>query len=112
MKFVLLYQYDPTETGPSEAEIGDGWPTTRRSATPASSFHEAGFHATDTGRTVSFRDGSAEVTDGGVERSGDIRAGLYVVDVADLDTATRWAERIPTARYGTVEVRPVVEYEG
>jgi hypothetical protein len=112
MKFALLYQYDPTETGPSEAEVAD-WVDYDKELRDAGIFvYEAGFHAADTGRTVSVRNGSAEVIDGGVERSGDILAGLYVVDVSDLDTATRWAEWIPTARYGTVEVRPVVEYEG
>jgi hypothetical protein len=61
---------------------------------------------------VSVRDGSFEVIDGGVERFGDTLAGLYVVDVSHLDTATRLGRGIPIARYGTVEVRPVVEYEG
>jgi hypothetical protein len=48
----------------------------------------------------------------GVERDGDVVAGLYVVEVADIDAATAWAEKVPTAEYGSVEVRPVIEYEG
>ncbi|MEV0081924.1 YciI family protein [Saccharopolyspora sp. NPDC050642] len=32
------------------------------------------------------------------------------MEVADLDAATKWAEQIPTGRYGSVEVRQVVEY--
>ena len=34
----------------------------------------------------------------------------YVVDVADADEAVEWAKRIPTATYGKVEVRPIVEF--
>ncbi|WP_432570213.1 YciI family protein [Kineococcus sp. SYSU DK005] len=39
-------------------------------------------------------------------------AGLYVVDVPGLDEALRLAARVPTAAYGTVQVRRVVQFEG
>jgi len=43
-------------------------------------------------------------------KSGEIVAGLYVIDVADVNEALEWAKRIPMATYGKVEVRPVVEF--
>lgn len=52
------------------------------------------------------------MTDGIPERAGDVVAGMYVIDVSDLDAATVWAGRVPTARYGTVEVRPIVDDAG
>ncbi len=55
---------------------------------------------------------STDLTEGGgVAKPGDdVVAGLYVVDVADTDEAVEWAKRIPTATYGKVEVRPIVEF--
>ncbi len=37
-------------------------------------------------------------------------AGYYLIDVADLDAAIAWAGRCPAAAYGSIEVRPVVQY--
>ena len=56
------------------------------------------------------REGGASTENGGAAKSGDVVAGLYVVDVADADEAAEWAKRIPTATYGKVEVRPIVEF--
>ncbi len=38
--------------------------------------------------------------------------GYYILDVADLDAALKWAARIPSASYGSVEVRPVMAMPG
>lgn len=45
-------------------------------------------------------------------KSGDVLAGLIVVDVPDMDASLDRARQIPTAKYGKVEVRPVVEWSG
>ena len=37
--------------------------------------------------------------------------GFYLLECKDLDEATQWAAKIPTARYGTIEVRPVVAFD-
>lgn len=59
-----------------------------------------------------MRDGATVVDDGVAVSSGPVVAGMCVVNVPDVNAATAWAEKIPTARYGSVDVRPVVEYEG
>jgi hypothetical protein len=111
-KFALIYQYDPAATGPTEGEVPD-WFAYDKGVRDAGVFvYEAGFHEAATGRTVSVRDDATVVDDGVAPTSGAVVAGLYVVDVADINAATSWAEKIPTARYGSVDVRPVVEYEG
>ncbi|MFG6193035.1 YciI family protein [Nonomuraea sp. JJY05] len=111
-KFALVYRYDPAATGPTDAEV-PAWFAYDKEVRDAGVFvYEAGFHEAGAGRTVSVRDDATVVDDGVTSTSGDIAAGLYVVDVADINAATSWAEKIPTARYGSVDVRPVVEYEG
>ena len=64
--------------------------------------------STESATTVRVRDGDAEITDGPFAVTKEILAGYYVLDCADLDEALKQAARFPGARYGTVEVRPVM----
>lgn len=58
--------------------------------------------------TVRVRDEEVELTDGPFAVTKETLAGYYLLDCADLDVALRHAARFPTARYGSVEVRPVM----
>jgi hypothetical protein len=58
--------------------------------------------------SVRVRGGEAEITDGPFAVTKEVLAGYYVLDCADLDEALRQAARLPMARWGTIEVRPVV----
>ena len=66
---------------------------------------------TDTATTVRVRDGKTLQTDGPFAETKEQLGGYYLVDVPDLDTAVRWSARIPSARYGSVEVRPVMKFD-
>jgi hypothetical protein len=61
--------------------------------------------------TVRVRDGDAEIVDGPFAVTKETLAGFYLVHCADLDEALALAARIPPARWGTIEVRPVVPVE-
>ena len=58
--------------------------------------------------SVRVRDGETEITDGPFAVTKEVLAGYYILDCADLDEALAQAARLPMARWGTVEVRPVV----
>src|SRR6476646_5814774 len=62
----------------------------------------------ETATSVRVRDGATEVIDGPFAVTKEVLAGFYLVECADLDEALALAARIPPARWGTVEVRPVV----
>jgi hypothetical protein len=66
-------------------------------------------HPTDTATTVRVRDGETELTDGPFAVTKEVLAGFYVLDCDGLDEAVRHAARFPTARYGSVEVRPIMD---
>src|SRR5215216_1694756 len=68
-------------------------------------------HSTDSATSVRVRDGQTEITDGPFAVTKEVLAGYYVLECADLDEALRQAVRLPMARSGTVEVRPVVSAE-
>jgi hypothetical protein len=58
--------------------------------------------------SVRVRDGETEITDGPFAVTKEVLAGYYILECADLDEALKVAARVPSARYGTVEVRPVM----
>ena len=64
----------------------------------------------ETATTLRLRGGKVLVTDGPFAETKEQLAGFYLIEAADLDDAIRVASRIPPARFGCVEVRPVMEY--
>ncbi|NUR59507.1 MAG: YciI family protein [Catenulispora sp.] len=66
-------------------------------------------HRTYTATTVRVRDDEIEMTDGPFAITKEVLAGFYMLECDGLDEALRHAARFPTARYGSVEVRPIRE---
>jgi hypothetical protein len=64
---------------------------------------------TATATSVRVRQGKRVVTDGPFAETKEQLGGYFLIDAGDLDEAIAVAERIPMARRGTIEVRPVVE---
>jgi hypothetical protein len=63
-----------------------------------------------TARTVRVRGGKPLVTDGPFAETKEVLCGFIFVEAADSDEARRIAERIPMARYGSIEVRPELDF--
>jgi hypothetical protein len=63
----------------------------------------------DTGTTVRVRDGHSSATDGPYAETKEHLAGYYAVDVASLDRAKELAAKIPDARFGSIEIRPIMD---
>ena len=57
--------------------------------------------------TVRVREGKALITDGPFAETHEQLGGFFLLECKDLDEALRWAEKIPHAKYGSVEVRPL-----
>jgi hypothetical protein len=64
-----------------------------------------------TATSVRVRDGETQVTDGPFAETREVLGGYYLIEADSLDEAIEWAAKIPSARRGTVEVRPVVMRE-
>jgi hypothetical protein len=69
-------------------------------------------HPTSTATSVRLRDGRRLVTDGPFAETREQLGGYFLIEAKDLDEAIGVAARIPMARKGTVEVRPVIEIPG
>jgi hypothetical protein len=64
-----------------------------------------------TATTVRIRDGKTLTTDGPFAETREQLGGYYLIEAKDLDTALSIAARIPGARYGSIEVRPIWVYD-
>jgi hypothetical protein len=67
---------------------------------------------TSTATTVRVQDGRTVTTDGPYAETKEALGGFYLVDARDLDEAIELAARIPAAKHGAIEVRPIWEQAG
>ena len=58
--------------------------------------------------TVRVRNGKTEIIDGPFAETKETLGGYYLLDCTDLDEAIEYAARIPTAKYGSIEIRPIM----
>jgi hypothetical protein len=114
MKYMLLVYLD--EHSLSEAEREHCY---IESAELARDLHSQGkfiaagpLHPTATATSVRVREGKRLVTDGPFAETREQLGGYYLIDAHDLDEAMKIAERIPVAKQGTIEIRPVLEISG
>ena len=66
--------------------------------------------STDTATSLRLRGGKVETMDGPFAETKEHLGGYYLMEVPDLDTALKYAAMIPSAAFGTVELRPVMTY--
>ena len=112
----MLLIYSPTDGGPSPEEMQAEFPKWQEYT---QSLIDAGvmtagdaLEPIDTATTVRVRDGETVVTDGPFAETKEVLGGYYILDVADLDEALKWAAKIPNVTYGSTEVRPVRVFDG
>jgi hypothetical protein len=111
MKYMLLIYMD--EQGLSQGERESCY---QESAQYAQQLNEKGqylgagpLHPTTTATSVRTRDGQRLVTDGPFAETREQLGGYFLIDAGNLDEAIEIAGKIPAGRYGTVEIRPIVE---
>jgi hypothetical protein len=114
MKYILLIHHDEKASDKlSETErqqiLGEYREFTRQIKSSSHYLASAPLHPTSEARSVRVRNGKPLVTDGPFAETREQLGGYFLIDAKDLDEAIGIAARIPTARRGTVEVRPVIE---
>jgi hypothetical protein len=66
--------------------------------------------STDTAKSVRLREGERLTTDGPFAETKEALGGYYLIEAETDEEALDWAAKIPSARYGTIEVRPIVVF--
>ena len=70
-----------------------------------------GLQASTTAKTLRIENGERIVTDGPFPETKEQLGGFYVIEVDSFDEALEWASKLPSAEYGSTEIRPVLAYE-
>ena len=110
MRYVILI-YDNEATAPAdESEMKRWFDYTDELRKAGVMLGGEALHPTSTATTVRLQKGKRVVTDGPFAETKEQLGGFYLIDVADLDEALKWAEKIPSADRGPVEVRPVMDF--
>ena len=115
MKYLLLiYENEAAMSTKSEAEfgafIGEYMTFTDDIRAAGKLVHGEALQPTATASTVRVRGGKNIVTDGPFAETKEQLGGFYLVEATDLDEALALAARIPGAREGSVEVRPIQSF--
>jgi hypothetical protein len=115
MQYLLLIYQNEAEFGKMDAaarqKLSAEYGTYTQSIVQSGNFKAGdGLQPTTTATTVRVRDGKTLTTDGPFAETREQLAGYYLVEAKDLDTALGIAARIPGARTGSIEVRPIMVY--
>jgi hypothetical protein len=116
MRYMLLiYGPDQTDMDPNDpaaAEVMDAYNAFTKEIQDAGAMLAGdALHPSTTATTVRVRDGETLTTDGPFAETKEQLGGFYMVEAADLDEAIGWAAKIPGAKQGSIEVRPLVEFD-
>jgi len=114
MKYMLLIYSDENAWTESELEscYAESTQLTHELNEKGQFLGASPLHSVATASTVRVRDGKKLVTDGPFAETREQLGGYFLIDAKDLDEAIAIAERIPSARKGTVEIRPILELSG
>jgi hypothetical protein len=114
MKYMLLIYFDEQALSETEREACYVESTQLAHEIKSSGQYLAAnpLHPTAMATTVRVRDGKRFVTDGPFAETREQLGGYFLIDAKNLDEAIGIAARIPMARKGTVEIRPVIEIPG
>ena len=117
MKYLmLLYASRPDLPEPGSEELATlvaEWATARQAMADAGVLIDcAPLQPVEASTTVRVRDGETLLTDGPAAEIKEHFGGFTLVECADLDDALKWAATLPTARDGSVEVRPLIQVGG
>jgi hypothetical protein len=116
MKYILLL-YSAPDAGPAQgspeadAEMGQWYGVTDEMQKAGVMLGGEALQPTETATTLRAPNGSPVLTDGPFAETKEILGGYYAIDVPDFDTAAEWAGKMPNAAYGSVEIRPVMEFD-
>jgi hypothetical protein len=108
---LLLYadEVDAAEQAEREAELPQ-WMQYAQDLRDAGVFLGSDrLYPVESATTVRVRNDETELVDGPFAVTKEFLGGYFLIECADLDDALKWAARAPIARYGSVEVRPVMD---
>ncbi|MEZ5714194.1 MAG: YciI family protein [Paracoccaceae bacterium] len=116
MKYMLLIYNDPdrqpTYGAPEFDEMMAGFfAANERMKADGVLCDGEGLQGIETATSLRIKSGKVETTDGPFAETRENLGGYYIIDVPDLDAALTYAALIPSAKFGTIELRPLMDYK-
>lgn len=112
MRYLLLIYENENNPPPDDAEMAKWFAYTE-------ALQEAGIHLageallpTSAATTVRVKSGDTVATDGPFAETREQLGGFYMIEADDLDVAIDWAAKMPNAHKGSIEIRPIMEFDG
>ena len=109
MKYMMLIHHDDAAVAKADQSLWTDYAAFNEALAKAGGISGMRLKAASAATSVRVRDGKTEVIDGPYADTKERLAGYFVIDVASVEEAVAWAQRCPSARYGTIEVRPIMD---
>ena len=115
MKYMLLIYNDPARepaygTPEFQTMMGGFFALNEQMVADGVLKSGEGLQGIETATSVRVRSSKVETMDGPFAETKEHLGGYYVIDVPDLDAALRYAAMVPSVHFGTIEVRPLMDY--
>ena len=115
MKYMLLIYNDPAKeptygTPEFDAMMAGFFNANEKMQADGVLMGGEGLQGIETATSLRIKSGKVETMDGPFAETREHLGGYYVVDVPDLDAALKYAALLPSASFGTIEVRPLMDY--
>lgn len=115
MKYMLLIYSDPAKepgygTAEFDALMAGFFAVNERMKADGVIRDGEGLQGIETATSLRINSGKVETMDGPFAETREHLGGYYVIDVPDLDAALKYAALVPSAHFGTIEVRPLMDY--
>jgi hypothetical protein len=116
MKFALTVYDDEArfaalDEAAQQAEVDEYWRLEDAAAEAGVLITSQALQPSEATRSVRIREGEVLLTDGPFAETKEQLGGFYLLECASAEDAIEWASKVPGARHGRVEVRPVAEFE-
>lgn len=106
MKYMVLMYANEADVPRTSEEI-QAWHALRKEIRASEVYIDSGGIPVATTTTVRIRENKTLITDGPFAETHEQLGGYFVLNCKDLDEAIRWAEKLPAAKYGSIEIRPL-----
>ena len=115
MKYMLLIYNNPKKepaygTPEFESMMADFFSANEKMKSDGVLRDGEGLQGVETATSLRINSDKVETMDGPFAETREHLGGYYIIDVPDLDSALKYAALIPSAKFGTIEVRPLMDY--
>ena len=111
MRYMMLIHHDEAALAAAPQELWADYAAFNAALNKAGAAGER-LQPSSSATTVRQKDGKTDVLDGPYADTKEQFAGYFFITAADLDEAIAWAKRCPSSKYGSIEIRPIMEAKG